>query len=456
MNANRLWKPLAGLAMALVLTLTACAPTAPPPTATPTFFPIIPTPEPPTATPTLMPLVILPTATRTAPPPATGYYRVLTGANCREQSNEKARLVLTFNAGTIVQGVDRTFDGTWLQVSVPEVDQRCWISAELLAPSNPPVAPTPLPPAAAGTTPLFQAANVTSCRQGPGILYRIDTVLQPGDTAPVMGVNQTADWVLLLTENDVIRCWVSLRMGTVNTPVESLRVMTMFRLDKQGFCRQGPATFYPPETSYIPPRYFVIQGRTVDDRWLWIERNRTTWHCWLSNSLGVIDGSLEKIPVMTGIQLRENANCRVGPGTLYDVVAQVPADTVLAVEGRSPAGKWLYSVLPDGVQRCWVSADVGRLPGTLDGIPVVAPPAEPSPVITLSQSAQCREGPSVDYPMRTGFDVDRVLLVNGRNADASWLRVQNPTTGPDCWVWASLGVVQGDLQTVPVVTVPPP
>ena len=69
-----------------------------------------------------------------------------------------------------------------------------------------------------------------------------------------------------------------------------------------------------------------------------------------------------------------NANCRTGPGTIYDVVRVLPQGTSEEIVGKDLAQTWW--VVENGV-RCWVSAVTGTVEGDTSGVPVI--PAPPTP-----------------------------------------------------------------------------
>jgi hypothetical protein len=70
-------------------------------------------------------------------------------------------------------------------------------------------------------------------------------------------------------------------------------------------------------------------------------------------------------------QVKGNSiNVRSGPGTTYAIVGRLTSNSEIQVAGRNEAGDWLNIADPPG----WVSADLVRLSGPLDSLPV-----KPSP-----------------------------------------------------------------------------
>jgi hypothetical protein len=79
--------------------------------------------------------------------------------------------------------------------------------------------------------------------------------------------------------------------------------------------------------------------------------------------------------------LTQNANCRRGPGTIYDVVTSLQQGQVVQVDGQSAGEpRWWWIVLPEGAGHCWVSSSTMEVEGPLDQVPVIAAPPTPTPV----------------------------------------------------------------------------
>lgn len=76
-----------------------------------------------------------------------------------------------------------------------------------------------------------------------------------------------------------------------------------------------------------------------------------------------------------------NANCRSGPGLVYDVVRVVMAGTSEPIVGRDAASTWWVI---QGGARCWVSSITGTTSGDLSGVPVLPAPPTPTPIHTAT------------------------------------------------------------------------
>ncbi len=67
-----------------------------------------------------------------------------------------------------------------------------------------------------------------------------------------------------------------------------------------------------------------------------------------------------------------NINCRHGFGVEWGVVGALLEGEYALLEGRTLTSSWWYVTLNDGLDtKCWVSADVTEVAGSLAGIPVV-------------------------------------------------------------------------------------
>jgi len=79
------------------------------------------------------------------------------------------------------------------------------------------------------------------------------------------------------------------------------------------------------------------------------------------------------------VSLIQNANCRVGPGTVFDNIDTLMKGTSAGVEGRNEQNTWLMVRRPGGRGTCWVSTVSVIVQGDLNeaAVVAVAPPAAP-------------------------------------------------------------------------------
>ncbi len=73
-----------------------------------------------------------------------------------------------------------------------------------------------------------------------------------------------------------------------------------------------------------------------------------------------------------------NANCRAGPGTLYNEKGFVPKGFAAEIEGRNEDGTW-FSVIDSSGNSCWVSKVALEVPADWNTQPVLTYAAPPPP-----------------------------------------------------------------------------
>ena len=71
----------------------------------------------------------------------------------------------------------------------------------------------------------------------------------------------------------------------------------------------------------------------------------------------------------------QQANCRTGPGTEYDVVTSFSKGQTVQIFGRNKnfSNTWWYVEIPNTYDRCWVSLVTAQATGDFESIPVVTP-----------------------------------------------------------------------------------
>jgi len=83
------------------------------------------------------------------------------------------------------------------------------------------------------------------------------------------------------------------------------------------------------------------------------------------------------------------ANCRKGPGTIYDKTGSFAAGTYITLVGHNTDNTWWLVI--NGSSNCWISAVTGHTTGNLSSIPLVEAPPTP----TTAPSA----GPTLSDPL---------------------------------------------------------
>jgi hypothetical protein len=94
------------------------------------------------------------------------------------------------------------------------------------------------------------------------------------------------------------------------------------------------------------------------------------------------------------IEVLENAICRAGPGTIYDIVTAYKVGQALTPEGRNADATWLWVLMLDGQRHCWVSASLLSAPCDADALPIVAAPPTPTGAPTLTPTPTATRTPT--------------------------------------------------------------
>ena len=89
------------------------------------------------------------------------------------------------------------------------------------------------------------------------------------------------------------------------------------------------------------------------------------------------------------------ANCRTGPGTVYDRISSFTPGTYLNIAGRNTDSTWWY-VQTGPSSNCWISASTGHASGPTGSVPAVAAP--PTPTIAVTTTTTAAAGPTLSDP----------------------------------------------------------
>jgi hypothetical protein len=63
-------------------------------------------------------------------------------------------------------------------------------------------------------------------------------------------------------------------------------------------CRRGPGTAYDIVTSLFEGEEVMLEGRSADNSWWWARLPESTAHCWVADSVVVVDGPMLELPVV--------------------------------------------------------------------------------------------------------------------------------------------------------------
>jgi uncharacterized protein YgiM (DUF1202 family) len=132
--------------------------------------------------------------------------------------------------------------------------------------------------------------------------------------------------------------------------------------------------------------------------------------------------------IVTGTQ---TLNVRSGPGTGFSTLTTLTSGRLVSLEGRNTDATWLQLRLADG-RVGWISAlyitpnlTLATLPVTNETQPV-APGIATTAVVTGTQVLNVRSGPDIASSLLTTLNAGQIVLMQGRNIDATWLQVRLP------------------------------
>jgi hypothetical protein len=87
--------------------------------------------------------------------------------------------------------------------------------------------------------------------------------------------------------------------------------------------------------------------------------------------------STSSIPL---ISVSRNTNCRVGPGTIYDLLGALLIGETTQVTARSSVPNYWIVLNPDRAGECWLWGQYASVTGDTSSLPVRTPPPTPTPL----------------------------------------------------------------------------
>ena len=91
--------------------------------------------------------------------------------------------------------------------------------------------------------------------------------------------------------------------------------------------------------------------------------------------------------------LNQNANCRSGASTTFDIVAILLQGQNVPIVGKSPDGYYLVVIEPTNGRECWLAANLIDVRGNLSEISVIQPPPLPAPPTPIPSPTPSRPPP---------------------------------------------------------------
>lgn len=121
------------------------------------------------------------------------------------------------------------------------------------------------------------------------------------------------------------------------------------------------------------------------------------------------------------LTVRENTNCRSGPGTYYDYVTLVKAGTHVQAIGRNQDNSYFYIQNPNAGGFCWLWVAYSDLTGDINILPVYTPAPTPTETYTATPTASA----SVSYLGFSSCGGQYYLRLNVKNTGSiTWQSIQ--------------------------------
>ncbi|MBN1285776.1 MAG: SH3 domain-containing protein [Anaerolineae bacterium] len=196
-----------------------------------------------------------------------------------------------------------------------------------------------------------------------------------------------------------------------------------------------------PIAALPPGDAFTLEGRNMTGTWLllktagggygWAERSR----------LKLEEGQrLADLPVVSAPASDMSADylkLYAGPGIHWALIAALPRNTWLVIDGRNFPGTWLLVHTNDGALRGWVEQRHSALTARngLYALPVISTVPDPTPA--AETDITLLEGPGADYPAAATVAPGAPLVIEGRSADSAWLLVHTSDQTARGWITAS-------------------
>ena len=264
------------------------------------------------------------------------------------------------------------------------------------------IAPTAAAPAFPVGTPLATAIGMTQIYTGPGEDYDKLALLEPGEQAVIIGVNEDESWwAIRLPYLESGRGWVMAErvlaentldvrvvsgeetLGVGEQPTGTARALANINI------RSGPGLEYPKVGGLEVDQEVKILGVDADGFWFLIEAPGTSQNQgWISVDY-VVAQNADAVPVVAYQPVNANTdvptpapddpaltatavvNIRSGPDTNYQILGKLQLGQRAEVVGVHADGRW-YAIkyTPGENGRAWVAADY-VLTEQVEGAPVL-------------------------------------------------------------------------------------
>ena len=336
--------------------------------------------------------------------------------------------------------------------------------------------------------PMVTVSVATNCRTGPGKIYDWVSVLDVGRQAEVVARNVDSTYWVIKNPGGAGTCWLWGNHATVSGSIAALPVWdapptptpsaitatpirVMLKVSVPTNCRVGPGKGYDILSVLKTDKSVrVVARHATADFWV-IENPDGDGQCWVWGEYASFTGSPAGLPVReappmptpkpdptptpTGVSLQVSVptNCRVGPGTAYEIVSVLKTGKSVNVVARHETADFWVIENPEGEGTCWVWGEHATLTGSTNNLPIWAPPPTPTPVVVtlkVSVDTYCRTGPGKAYDIVTILKLGKQAEVIARHPLGTYWVIRNPSNPGHCWVWGHYATLSGPTASLPI------
>jgi len=108
--------------------------------------------------------------------------------------------------------------------------------------------------------------------------------------------------------------------------------------------------------------------------------------------------TLTPTPSVPMVSVSLATNCRSGPGTVYDLLGQLPVGQAAIVLGRDGTGQyWIINNPSNPGSTCWLWGQYATVSGNISTLPVIPVPPTPTPTITNTPKPTATRTPTPHF-----------------------------------------------------------
>jgi len=202
------------------------------------------------------------------------------------------------------------------------------------------------------------------------IEVNVPAMLSPADGSTVSTLNPLLRWEY--PDTGCLVPWTSVQVST-SPSFDASQTATgtsfhfMYEMRPMEGLPLGAFEFENCERTYWRIRDY--RGGEYTSGWSFFV-NTTGLVCPLALGITPI-GPVIDLPLgIPGLTPMQEMNCRMGPGSAYEVVTRLPPEMEFRIDGRNDDSTWWYVHVPSSGQHCWAWGDLVETWGDLVNVPL--------------------------------------------------------------------------------------